>query len=272
MAVRIQQLGDYGTSEPILARLAIQFDKLMEFHNISEAQRQNIFQVMHSEVVPKLVVCSRIKEQLTSEIRSHQKQIDEKGLEFQAQGRAYTLPSVINLRHHAETFLYNAKSALRDFTVVFKILFSKDFKNEARYDKVHKWAEVKFGSNDVFSKMLADDLPWIKRLIAMRNAIEHPEGFSGILHVENFTSEEKDRTVFVIEPVWYLNSEKKIPLAHDMDVFVKNLLTFCEESLLLCLEKFPSKFPVGVTEIPEAERDPKCPIRFQISFTGQLPR
>src|ERR1035437_3617587 len=176
MAFRIQQVSDYGASNPICARLTLQINELLKFCKISEKQKENVFGVMLLNVVTKLMVCFRIKEQLTKEIRAHQKQIDEKGLEFQAQGRAYTLPSVINLRHHAETFLYNAKSALRDFTVVFKILFSKDFKNEARYDKVHKWAEVKFGSNDVFSKMLADDLPWIKRLIAMRNAIEHPGG------------------------------------------------------------------------------------------------
>jgi hypothetical protein len=272
MAFRIQQLSDYGTSNPILARLAMQFEKLMEFHNISEKQRREIFQVMLTEIVPKVVVCSRIKEQLTKEIRGHQKLIDEKGLEFQAQGRAYTLPSVVDLRHHAETFLYNAKSALREFTAVFQILFSKDFQPEVRYDKVHKWAEMKFGSKDAFSKMLTDDLPWIKRLASMRNAVEHPGGHSGTLHVDNFTSEEKDRTVLVIEPMWYLNSEKKSPIAHDMEVFVANLLTFFEESLLLCIQKLPSRFPVAIVEIPEAQRDPQCPIRFTITFVGQLPQ
>lgn len=242
MAFRIQQLSDYGTSNPILARLAMQFEKLMEFHNISEKQRREIFQVMLTEVVPKVVVCSRIKEQLTAEIRSHQKQIDEKGLEFQAQGRAYTLPSVVDLRHKAETFLYNAKSALREFTVVFQILFSKDFQREARFDKVHRWVEAKFGPKDALPKMLTDDLPWIKRLVSMRNAVEHPGGHSGILHVDNFTLEEKDRTVLVIEPVWYLNSEKKSPIAHDMEVFVANLLTFLRNSSFYVFKSFPLDF------------------------------
>ena len=72
----------------------MQFEKLMEFHKISEKQRREIFPVMLMEVVPKLVVCSRIKEELTKEIRGYQKQMMNKGLEFQAQGRAYTLPSV----------------------------------------------------------------------------------------------------------------------------------------------------------------------------------
>jgi len=73
MAFRIQQLSDYGTSDPILARLAVQFEKLMEFHNISEKQHREIFQVMLMDVVPKVVVCSRIKEHLMKEIRRHKK-------------------------------------------------------------------------------------------------------------------------------------------------------------------------------------------------------
>lgn len=270
MSFRIQQLSDYGASEPICARLTIQINELLGFCNISKKQKEDIFGTMLLNVVPKLMVCSRIKEQLTKEIRDHQKRIDEKGLNFQAQGRAYTLPAVVNLQHQAETFLYNAKSALRDFTDVYLVFFSKDFKKEARYDKVLKWAEQKFGKGDPFSKMLTDDQTWLLRIVSMRNAVEHPGGRSGTLHVENFMGEEHPPTVLVIEPVWFLNTETKSPIARDMDVFTTNLFTFFEETLLLCIQKFPSGFPVGFAEIPEAERDPKCPVRFRVVLTEML--
>jgi hypothetical protein len=67
-----------------------------------------------------------------------------------------------------------------------------------------------------------------------------------------------------------LNAGKRSPIAHDMDVFVTNLLTFFEETLLLCIEKFPSGFPIGFAEIPEAQRDPKCPVRFRVDLTEML--
>jgi hypothetical protein len=136
----------------------------------------------------------------------------KKSLEFQAQGRAYTLPSVVDLRHHTETFLYNAKSALRDFTAIFLVLFLKDFKKKAHFDKVLKWAEQKFGSEDPLSKMLAGDHVWIARIVKMRNAVEHPDHNSNILHIENFSPIENGMTVFVVEPVWHLNSEKNLRL------------------------------------------------------------
>jgi hypothetical protein len=53
-----------------------------------------------------------------------------------------------------------------------------------------------------------------------------------------------------------------------MDVFVANLLTFIEETLILCMEKFPSDFPIGISEIPEAERNPVCPVRFRVAIAG----
>jgi hypothetical protein len=270
MAFRIQKISDYGASNPICARLTLQLNTLFEFCNISKRQKEDIFGIMLQEVVPKLMACFRIKEELTKEIREHQKKIDENGLEFQAQGRAYTLPSIMDLRHHTETFLYNAKSALRDFTVIFQIFFAKDFQKKAHYNKVLKWAEQKFGRKDRLSKMLAEDAMWITQIIKMRNAVEHPD--RNILHIENFTSIENGKTVLVVEPVWYLNSEKQSPIARDMEVYVSNLLTFFEESLLLCVEKFPSGFPVAFAEIPEADRDSKCPVRFRVVLTVEGPK
>ncbi len=265
MALRIQQISDYGTSNPIVARLSLQTKELLPLYKISKKQKEEIFGVMFSNIQPKLMNCFRIKEQLTKEIREHQKKIDESGIEFQAHGRAYTLPAILDLQLHAETFLYNGKSALRDLTDIFMILFSKDFRKEARFDKVLKWAKKEFGDSDPFTKMLKDDVgTWIEKMVRMRNAVEHPGGHSGILHIDNFTSFEEGEKVMVVEPTWYRNDEEKIPIAKSMEVMVSDLLTFCEETLVLCLEKFKEGVPIAIAEIPEKDRNPDCPIRFKM--------
>lgn len=267
MAFRVQQFSDYGTGNPIVARLSLQTKELLQFYNLSDKQKEAIFGLMFFSIQTKLMTCFRIMEQLTKEVRDQQKRIDEVGLEFQANGRVYTLPSILNLQLHAETFLYNAKSVLRDLTDIFSILFSKDFKKEARFDKVLKWSEKRFGTQDPLTKMLKDDeSTWIKKIVMMRNAVEHPGGHSGILHVENFNSIEKDGQILVIEPVWYLNNDEKVSIVHDMEAMVTNLLTFCEETLILCLEKFKKELPFIIVEIPEKERDEKCPVRFRMTI------
>ena len=77
MELRIQQISDYGTSNSIVARLSLQTKELLRFYKLSEKQKEEIFGVMFSNIQPKLMTCFRIKEQLTSEIRGHQKKIDE---------------------------------------------------------------------------------------------------------------------------------------------------------------------------------------------------
>lgn len=264
---RIQQLADYGTANPIVARLSLQTQELLPFYNLTHRQREDIFGLFFSGLQPKLMTCFRIMEQLTKDVRERQKKIDDAGLEFQAKGRAYTLPSILDLQQRAETFLYNGKSVLRDLTDIFSILFSKDFKKEARFDKVLKWAKKEFSSGDPLTKKLEDDAnTWIKKLVSMRNAVEHPEGYSGVLHIENFSSMEEEGKVLVIEPLWYLNTEESVPIVYEMDAFVTNLLTFCEEVLVLSLEKTKKELPIVIVEIPEKERDPQCPKRFRMAM------
>jgi hypothetical protein len=267
MVFRIQQLSDYGTANPIVARLSLQTQELLPFYNLSDKQKEEIFGLFFSSLQQKLMTCFRIMEQLTKEVRERQKRIDEVGLELQDQGRAYTLPSILDLQHRAETFLYNGKSVLRDLTDIFFILLSKDFRKEARFDKVLKWAKKEFGAEDALTKMLEEDAnTWIKRIVKMRNAVEHPGGHSGTLHIENFSSIEEAGKVLVSEPLWYLNTDEKVPIVNEMNTFVTNLLTFCEETLVLCLEKFKKGLPIVIVEIPEKERDVTCPKRFKMTI------
>jgi hypothetical protein len=51
--MRIQQILDEGTTNPIVARLSIQTQNLLPFYNLSEDQRQKIFGIMFADVQPK---------------------------------------------------------------------------------------------------------------------------------------------------------------------------------------------------------------------------
>jgi hypothetical protein len=265
--MQIQQILDQGTANPVIARLSIQTKDLLPFYDLPEDQRQEIFGLMFSDIQPKLLSCSRISEELAKEITDYQKRIAEVGVELQAGGNAYKIPAIFDLRLRAETFLYQGKSVLRDLTKVFLILFGKDFNNTPRFDLVVEWTEAEFGEQNELTKMLkTDESVWIRPLVKMRNAVEHPGGGSGTLHVQNFTAEVMGSTIVVLEPVWYLNNDEKSPVVRDMRVFTDNLLTFCEQTLILCLEKFKKDFPIVVVEVAEDDRDPSCPVRYKITL------
>ena len=121
--MQYQQISDYGTANPIVARLSIQTQQLLQFYDLTDKQKGEIFSLMFSDIQPKLLACFTVADRLQKEVAEHQQKIKEGKIEVQ--GSAYKIPSVFNLRTDAENFLYQAKSVLRDLTRLFLSYFRK---------------------------------------------------------------------------------------------------------------------------------------------------
>ena len=90
--------------------------------------------------------------------------------------------------------------------------------------------------------------------------------------IENF----KITPVGLTPPTWTRVGNEPRPstfVFHDLDVFQHKMLTFAEDILLCGIQNHPiaPHLPVGFFEIPEKERDPKCPIRFRGSVNLTFP-
>ena len=97
----------------------------------------------------------------------------------------------------------------------------------------------------------------------MRNAVEHPDGYSGRLVIENF---RRDPDQKLSEPVWYRlkdgnNATEPSSIRADFDTFIHNLLTLGEDVLVSWANEnleWPEMMEIAV--IPEERRDPKTPL------------
>jgi len=100
----------------------------------------------------------------------------------------------------------------------------------------------------------------------MRNAVEHPSGNSGHLHIHNFEllSENHPEYPKVIEPAWHLNDEPAVSIAMDLFTYTDNLLMFCEDILVACMMNKGMPKILRICEIPETERNSSAPIRLKI--------
>ena len=262
-----QQISDYGTKNPIVARLCLQVKDIIQFFPLSETQKENVFGIMCIDVMPRIMTCYKINEEIGGEIIKCKEKINKDVIPTQSQEGTLTLPSILNLNERVETFLYNSKSALRDFIKIFNVIFNATLKKEARYDLVYKLAKGEFGEKDNLTKVLKQNYDlWIQQIVKMRNAVEHPGGYSGHLQIHNFRITYINSKPFIVEPSWHLNGAPATPIIVDMATFIHNLLTFCEETLILCLQKLNNKFPIKVVEIPENERRPECPVRFRVTM------
>ena len=260
--MQVQQISNFGTTNPIVARITFQTQELLQYFDVTQEQRDQIIRMTLMDIQPTLLACWQTAQEIHQQVRACQKDVAEKGVLLVGAG-AYQVPANPDLRPRAEMFLYQAKSVLRDLTQIFEILFSKSF-GSARFDLVVKWAKQQFGPDDDLTKMLETDLDWTGRVVRMRNAVEHPGGYSGRLSIENFAADKKDSVIEVTEPQWFLDSEPKSQIAQEMMVTVDNLLTICEQTLLLSLQKFKKDLPILIGEVPESQRDPKCPVRYRM--------
>ena len=268
----LKKVSDHGTTNPMVARLSVQTSELIKYYPITEKQREDIFGIYHQKVQPHLLQCYEIKEKLLTSLETIDAEFSHKDLQTQSYGRTATVPQVMELQEDCETYLYNAKSALRDLAGIFESLFGEKF-TEARYDKIHKWAEKKFGETDDFTSLIKQDQDlWIRKIVSMRNAVEHPGGHSGYLYIHNIeiASDTKTRRLVLVPPTWNLNSEPRATILNDMNTCIRNILEFAEDILVLSLEKFDKKFPIVVSQIPEKERDPSCPVRLKMTLRYDL--
>jgi hypothetical protein len=272
MAFILKKVSDHGTSNPIVARLSVQTSELIKFYPLSKKQRDETLKVYFEKVQPRLLRCYELKESLFLELSRIGDDFNKEWIRTQSSGRVATLPQVMNLSETCENYLYNSKSCLRDLAGIFEPLFGKAF-TKARYDKIYEWSKGKFGEEDRLTAIIKQnhDL-WIRKLVAMRNAVEHPGEYAGYLHIHNIEIrlDPKTKNPLLVPPTWHLNDESRVPILTDFETFITNLLEFAEDLLVLSLEKFDKKFPIVVAEIPEEERDPKCPVRLRMTLTGEF--
>lgn len=263
MDLEIKQLSNVGTSNPITARLSIQTSELIKLFPLTDKQKEDIFGLLGMEVNERLVTCNKIYSQLQEQLIM----VNQTNKDEYFRGNVVRTPAVMDLRNLCENFLYQAKSILRDLLGIFNIFYSKEF-SKPQFDLAYKWAKEKFGEEDNLTKILKDDHDtWIRRIVSMRNAIEHPGGYSGHLKINNIMLINKNTPPYFNAPTWQLNSHTESSILPDMATFIENTLGLCEDILVVLLEKLPKDdIPLIIYEIPVEERDVICPIRFKVSL------
>jgi len=204
-----------------------------------------------------LLECDKLAQEISKEILDVVESTNTNGLKIQSHGRSIHIPQIMRLESRIEQFLYSAKSMLRDLTKIFDLFFEKKF-TEARYDKVLTWAIHEFGSESELAQIIDyDHEAWIKKLISMRNAIEHPGGYSGHLNICNFelVTSVQSEAKKLQEPCWYLNEEKKASIGTDLLTLSSNMLEFAEDILVICIKMKGFPDMLKIVEIPENQRE-----------------
>jgi hypothetical protein len=180
---------------------------------------------------------------------------------------SYETLQIIGLETRADSFLQSTKFTIRDCGILIGLFFEKSF--DHKFNQIIDWSKKEFGEKDNFTRWLDSQYNWIKQVIDMRNALEHPkDGIKNKLHIVNIGFDFSGSKVTSLDPVWFLTGDLPSSLIIDIKNLNRNILQFEEDIIAFSLmKKFP-EFPIYIQEIPENSRDLKCPVRLELVPKG----
>ena len=266
----ISKTSNHGTENPIVARLAIQTDRVLSWSSLPKEKRDEVMKLYVAVLMPRLLQCDDQRLKLVADVS----QITA-AARFSDDGRVMYADQIPNLSGEVETFLYQAKNFIRDVLQVLKIFFDCPLTDANVFadlpkkgaTKLEEWATKEFGADDRFTQMIREEQDWAGRVIRLRNAVEHPGGMSGTIHFLNFRAiGDKLAT-----PSFHLDDDPPGNLTGELAHIVDSLLELAEDLLLSCVYRTTKHLGmIAFYLIPEAERDPKSPVRMTVSLSPEM--
>lgn len=269
MGWTVTKVSDVGVSHPVIARLVLQTMELLKFTTLSEKDRKEIGQLYFDELQPVLIECHRTRDEIEKETVA----CLAKAKPDNEDHRVIHMDQVMRLNQKAESFLYQAKNYLRNSLKIWSFFYGCDLKDASVYivyrnktkSELEKWAEGKFGADDKVTALIRSEQLWAGRLVQMRNAIEHPGGNSGTLHIQNVRHVAGQ----FVGPTWHLDDDAPTLMLTEMDAMLDGLLTLGEDILLAgIVPKMNEMF--SIYEIPQAQRDPEQPVRLKADASPEF--
>lgn len=265
MGFTVHKVSDYGTSNFIVARTSVQIRELLQPISIEKEKEEKIYELFFMKIQPRLIRCYEISNKISGDLEKIEADLKKNGIKTQSAGEFVEVPHVIQLSEDVEAYLYNAKSVLRDLAGLFEIFFNKKF-DHSRYNDILKWAKKYFVKDHPISKFIEANQPWLTDIVHRRNAVEHPGGYSGHLHIKNTEFVDDKKNPHFIPPTWYMNENPPSSIHNDIQIILRNLLEFCEILFVLILQTIESPISLRFYEIPEEERKLKAPVRFGVTI------
>ncbi len=272
----VAQKLDQGVTNPIVARLTLQNFVLLQNCAIAKDKTEEIQTIYLSELTPKLLRLCQVYEKLRTDVEA-------KAADHKPSGKGATsvvLPQVMLLEEECRNYLYEAKNFLRDLLKVFNLLFGTSFEEASEWTMGKKprpsvvtFAEANFQNQPDHIRYLQQLPRCIEPFVKMRNAVEHPGGFSGDLVIRNFRFEPDGK---LSAPDWRREKDGQteygpVSIVEDMRVGVHNLLTLAEDILVMwAVDHAAVPGLMGISVIPEANRNPACPIKYKMGMRDEV--
>jgi hypothetical protein len=252
----MQKIGDEGTSSPFVARLMLGLMLIRDA--VYDDKTRLSFDELYAPVLSGLQNARETSQDIAKEWEQHRAKV-ESGAIVRASGRLVRISESIDrsLNRDLESFLNIAVRTIKNslqvlannFGVNIGFLFMKKSSFEEGISKTR-------ASDPILADYLLATRQWSEPLVLMRNNLEH-----GTIPVPKVSYMLDSSPVRAEEPRF-----NGWPITGFINEILDRIYCFVEEVTVYCLRK---KLPRGfkLTELAVADRDPRVPVRFQITVT-----
>ncbi len=265
---RIQKVSNYGTATPAVARTFGQGCDLLRWFQCEPEKIEQAKEVL-LELQKQAIRCTEQRDRISEEYEiaiAEAQALQEK----QPPGsKAVVMPGVGDLQARSESFLQGAKLAIAACGNLVEPFYQQKFGHN--FKGFSTWTAEKFGQNSTFHEVVSSWEPFVKMVVDMRNAVDHPKDTpGGKLVIENFDLIPGTKSpVQFRPPQWHLSGQDPMPLLDSMNQAVESIIVIGEMVLIRLFYEFKPRFPLEVREIPEERRDPRNVKRFEVALVGQ---
>jgi hypothetical protein len=253
----------HGASDPLVARTVIQTARLAEIFFAKTSDQYKSLSDISWEVMNSLQSLRFIKRRLEDQINRIVALVENDMAAYTTGKSPKPLPIVEYYDIEFRSFANEVRRTLSAISELFLPLIGQDFSN-GHFHKAQKWAAQARGEDSLLSQMLKGDQRWVKTWIDIRIAIEHPQK-DKFVETSNF-SLEASRTVRL--PTWrFVHPDYDLGRPQNLltvfDTCINNLLKFYEDiQIALTDGHLPASFKIAADSIPEDQRDPNLPLRY----------
>ncbi len=239
--MHLRKLPSPGTEDPIVARVSYQWFEVLNWFELSEKRRGAATERLMFRIQPCLL-----------ELRESGEKLKE-----QLEAASVTAPDgsgLAALRDASEAYLKLSHRAFTEIAPILGVLLGRDAP-ERNYAALMKWSAKWFGAEDRLTLVLKAANEGLIRRVA-DTAVAIAKG------------QKIELTVQGSEVRWGIDGVAFGLALKDITAVAEQMVPFLELLMVAAFQHMPAKMPFTLSEIPEAERNPKAPIRYRVMMDG----
>lgn len=264
-----------GASNPIVARISIQANRLLQhfFHGETERNISAAVNTKLCEARDDLLRAEEISNSLILEIN----ELNDKYHKSRTSPNAViSVQKIENMHQRVKEFFSHLKSFLKNLIQIVNPIFNVDV-TEAHFHNLKKILSEKLPENDTLFDLLEKDGTnqlFIEMIVEMRNALEHTNSQKKEFTLRNYEY-EADGNIY--EPQYSFTFKRKSDgqayrkqgiLKDELPSLIEGLLNFAEDFYVQCItykvDTQEGLFSVVTLAIEKVEKsDPKCPVKYK---------